>query len=241
MNTPTPRTDAHQQREHMAHDHLWSDFARSLERECNMLRAAFGIEPDEKIPEQEHKYGSILIDRGGSRLRISPVTDEMVSLERELNEAKQIMDSQAAELKLTDRPIHDALRAQLAAVTKERDEWSVQGTTPHGLAMQLTTITAERDATNKLLADTANELIRAHAEIRGLKTLISKSSLIEVDASISTSDACGKPVFVNDGKMLVHKDNLARQQEKTRLLQKMAGMARKIAMLESELSNSTGK
>lgn len=29
----TPRTDANQNREFMAYDHLWSDFARSLERE----------------------------------------------------------------------------------------------------------------------------------------------------------------------------------------------------------------
>lgn len=29
----TPRTDAHQLKEHMAYDRLWSDFARQLERE----------------------------------------------------------------------------------------------------------------------------------------------------------------------------------------------------------------
>lgn len=31
----TPRTDAHQLKEHMAFDHLWRDFARQLETELN--------------------------------------------------------------------------------------------------------------------------------------------------------------------------------------------------------------
>jgi len=30
---PTPETDAHQRKEGMAYDHLWSDFAKKLERE----------------------------------------------------------------------------------------------------------------------------------------------------------------------------------------------------------------
>lgn len=36
----TPRTDAHQLKEHMAYDRLWSDFARQLERERNDLSGA---------------------------------------------------------------------------------------------------------------------------------------------------------------------------------------------------------
>lgn len=35
----TPETDAHQERDGMAFDWLWSDFARRLEREKNALRA----------------------------------------------------------------------------------------------------------------------------------------------------------------------------------------------------------
>lgn len=37
--TPTPRTDAHEKREFMAQDHLWSDFARQLE--CELSDALF--------------------------------------------------------------------------------------------------------------------------------------------------------------------------------------------------------
>jgi len=34
----TPETDAHQRKPEMAHDHLWSDFARKLERERDEAR-----------------------------------------------------------------------------------------------------------------------------------------------------------------------------------------------------------
>jgi hypothetical protein len=60
---------------------------RLLRRELNACRIALGIEPSDKIPEQEPKFGSILIDRASSRIRISPTTDEAVELQRELNEA----------------------------------------------------------------------------------------------------------------------------------------------------------
>ncbi len=36
----TPETDAHQRKPEMAHDHLWSDFARKLERERDALADA---------------------------------------------------------------------------------------------------------------------------------------------------------------------------------------------------------
>jgi hypothetical protein len=87
MNIPTPRTDEFERADCCDLEHAL-DFARELERECNMLRAACGVQPDEKIPDQEHKYGSILIDRGGSRLRVSPITPELKELEQELTTLK---------------------------------------------------------------------------------------------------------------------------------------------------------
>jgi hypothetical protein len=39
MKTDTPRTDAHQMIDGMAHDHLWRSFAETLERELNAARA----------------------------------------------------------------------------------------------------------------------------------------------------------------------------------------------------------
>jgi hypothetical protein len=39
MNTDTPRTDAYQMIDGMAHDHLWRSFAETLERELTAARA----------------------------------------------------------------------------------------------------------------------------------------------------------------------------------------------------------
>jgi len=36
-DTPTPRTDAHQMIDGMAHDHLWRNFAETLERELTAV------------------------------------------------------------------------------------------------------------------------------------------------------------------------------------------------------------
>ncbi len=89
----TPRTDAEITRcdSYQLNEpdlyHVDADFARQLETELSAavaenarLRVAFGIQPSEKIPQQEPQHGSILVDHGSTRKRISPVDDEVVRL-----------------------------------------------------------------------------------------------------------------------------------------------------------------
>ena len=66
-------------------------------------------------------------------------------------------------------------------------------------------------------------------ELNALKAMIVKSGLIEVEATTCMADKCGKPTIVNNGTMLVHKDEKLRIQQRTVDLQKHAATARKLA------------
>jgi hypothetical protein len=70
-----------------------TDALRSaLERELAILRTAFGITPSERVvPEQTPTFGSVLVDSGSTRGRISPVNDEVIQLERELAAMKSLI------------------------------------------------------------------------------------------------------------------------------------------------------
>lgn len=48
----TPETDAHQHLPEMAHDHLWSDFARRLERERDEAREIIDTVTDQLVRDQ---------------------------------------------------------------------------------------------------------------------------------------------------------------------------------------------
>ena len=70
----------------------WVVLCRELERELAILRTAFGITPSERVvPEQTPTHGSVLVDSGSTRGRISPVNDEVIQLERELAAMKSLI------------------------------------------------------------------------------------------------------------------------------------------------------
>jgi hypothetical protein len=72
----------------------------------------------------------------------------------------------------------------------------------------------------------------AEEELKRLQELITKSNLIEVDATAVKYDKCGKPVIVKDGTMLVPADYLEKESEKTKTLANMAQQAKHISDLE---------
>ncbi len=83
----TPRTDAELNEQYSlgeTHPTGWS-FARQLERELNVCRAALGLKDHEQIVlDQAPKFGTILITRGGwERVRVGPVTDQSSATELE--------------------------------------------------------------------------------------------------------------------------------------------------------------
>jgi hypothetical protein len=70
----------------------WVVLCRGLERELDILRTAFGITPSERVvPEQTPTFGSVLVDSGSTRSRISPVNDEVIQLECEIAEARAVI------------------------------------------------------------------------------------------------------------------------------------------------------
>jgi len=114
--------------------------ARHLEKECNMLRAAFGIQPDERIPEQETlNRGSILIDRGGCRLRVSPVAEELIKLEQDVEVLQQRIIERTSAYEEKDR----RQLAELAAVTRVNASLLTRAMKAEAAR---TDVTAERDA-----------------------------------------------------------------------------------------------
>ncbi len=58
-----------------------------------VLRAALGISPEERIPEQKPTAGSLLVERGGTRARISPTSDEAIKLERTVAQLQEELDN----------------------------------------------------------------------------------------------------------------------------------------------------
>jgi hypothetical protein len=67
----------------------WVTLCRELEHELAILRTAFGIDASERVaPEQTPTFGSVLVNAGSTRARISPVNDEVIQLERELADAR---------------------------------------------------------------------------------------------------------------------------------------------------------
>ena len=83
MNTPTPRTDANQLRDHMAYDHLWSDFARQLERELTQVskdRDSWKASHDNQV-----RIKNIIATRGDLKDR-APKVEKLVA---ELNNLKK--------------------------------------------------------------------------------------------------------------------------------------------------------
>ncbi len=92
---PTPLTDAEASRiggHSQPSDRVSADFARTLERSLAILRVAFGIADDERIPEQTPQFGSVLVDKGSTRRRIAPISDEIIQLERSLAERTEERD-----------------------------------------------------------------------------------------------------------------------------------------------------
>lgn len=59
------------------------DETSTAESNLANCRAALGIRDDETIPDQKPVHGSIPVDRGSSRCRISPTNDENIRLETE--------------------------------------------------------------------------------------------------------------------------------------------------------------
>ena len=62
MKTDTPETDAHQAIDGIAHDHLWREFARKLERERNALSYSLGC-PSEPADRRLAKFGELMWER----------------------------------------------------------------------------------------------------------------------------------------------------------------------------------
>lgn len=56
------------------------------ERELHICRVTLGLQYSDMIPDQVPQHGSLLVDRGSTRVRVSPVNDEVVRLEQELTE-----------------------------------------------------------------------------------------------------------------------------------------------------------
>lgn len=108
----------------------------------------------------------------------------------------------------------EELEHTLAELEFHNTRWAVTQEAMHSDAV----IAHKRD----ILAHDAEQ----RAEIERLNSLIEKSMLIEVEATRVDSDGRGKPIIVPSGTMLVHKDDMARAEEKTNLLRKMAIMAR---------------
>jgi hypothetical protein len=69
-NEPAPETDAK-----LASDPCppsdWPAFASALEIQRDALRAAFDLSPDERIPAQTPRPGSLLVETGSIRRRVS--------------------------------------------------------------------------------------------------------------------------------------------------------------------------
>jgi hypothetical protein len=85
-----------------------------LEKEQVILHATLGICDGYKVAlDQKPVFGSVLVDKGGSRSRISPTTDEAIKLCQELAAAK-------AEVDQTHRE-YDEVKRLLVAARKETD------------------------------------------------------------------------------------------------------------------------
>jgi len=93
MNSDTPRTQAMLDTLglHCACSEKPIELCHTLELELAILRAAFGIADDERIPEQKPTFGSVLVEKGSTRRRIAPIDDEVIRLERELAAATDTM------------------------------------------------------------------------------------------------------------------------------------------------------
>ncbi len=125
MNAPpkgdeTPRTKAELETFYRDGKHycvVRAGLAMELETELHTCRIALGIADDEKIPDQTPKHGSILVDRGSSRARISPTNDENIKLSHELTDAH----AESTRLKAENERLRDIAK-QLLFAAENADE-----------------------------------------------------------------------------------------------------------------------
>lgn len=125
MNTnqeerPTPRTDAHQKLDHMAHDHLWSDFARTLERE---LTAALERAAINARDWQRRCLKTDDAERGlaESRTRIAELESDVTRLSRERDTALSDLEFRRGLYRVLEGR-HEALREDVGKCHGETRE-----------------------------------------------------------------------------------------------------------------------